>query len=121
VEEDAAVTPRPLVVAAVAAAGSLAAVGVTSAASTVSVTAGKPSEFHFRFASKAPAGKVTFRVTNRGTVTHDFKIAGRKTTAIAPGKTRSVTVTLKRGTSYKYLCTVPGHAGAGMKGRLTPK
>ena len=112
---------RPIAIAAIAAAGSIAAAGVTSAASTVSVTAGKPSEFRFRFASKPPAGRVTFRVTNRGDVKHDFKIAGKKTETIRPGRTKSVTVRLKRGTTYKYLCTLPGHAAAGMKGKLTPK
>jgi uncharacterized cupredoxin-like copper-binding protein len=112
---------RPLAIAAIAAAGSIAAAGVTSAASTVSVTAGKPSEFRFRLGSKPSPGKVTFRVTNRGSVKHDFKIAGKKTETIRPGRTKSVTVTLKRGTTYKYVCTVPGHAAAGMKGRLTPR
>ena len=110
---------RPLALAAgVAAAASIAVAGATSAASTVNVTAGKPTEFHFRLSGTATHGRVTFRVTNRGSVKHDFKIDGGKTKLIAPGKTRTLTVTLKKGT-YSYRCTVPGHAAAGMKGRLT--
>ena len=35
-----------------------------------------------------------------------------------PGKTGVLVVTLKKG-RYPYLCTVPGHAAAGMKGVLT--
>jgi uncharacterized cupredoxin-like copper-binding protein len=110
--------PLAVVAVAVAVAGTIAAAGVTSAASSVSVTAGKPSEFRFRLSGKASPGKVTFRVTNRGDVKHNFKIAGKKTRAIAPGRTRSLSVTLKRGT-YRYVCTLPGHTAAGMKGRLT--
>jgi azurin len=29
------------------------------------------------------------------------------------------TVTLKKGKKYKYICTVPGHAAAGMRGTFT--
>ena len=35
-----------------------------------------------------------------------------------PGDTAKLTVTLKKG-SFPYLCTVPGHAAAGMKGTFT--
>jgi nitrite reductase (NO-forming) len=37
---------------------------------------------------------------------------------ISPGKTTSVTVTFTKKGTYEYLCTVPGHAAAGMKGDL---
>jgi uncharacterized cupredoxin-like copper-binding protein len=83
------------------------------AATTVGVT-GK--EFKFTLTKKsAPHGTVTFRLTNKGKLKHDFKIAGKKTKLVAPGKSASLTVTLKKGT-YTYICTVPGHAAAGMKG-----
>jgi uncharacterized cupredoxin-like copper-binding protein len=108
---------RPLAVATVAAVATIATATMTSAASSVSVTAGKPSEFHFRLSGTAHRGTVTFRITNRGSLKHDFKIAGKRTSLIGKGKTRSLTVRLKRGT-YTYICTVPGHAAAGMKGRL---
>jgi plastocyanin len=66
----------------------------------------------------APHGKVTFRLVNKGPLAHDFKIAGKKTPVIKKGKSASITVTLKRGKTYSYLCTVPGHAAAGMKGKF---
>jgi uncharacterized cupredoxin-like copper-binding protein len=37
---------------------------------------------------------------------------------INPGQTAKLTVTFTKAGSYPYLCTVPGHAAAGMKGVL---
>ncbi|MHB8642463.1 MAG: cupredoxin domain-containing protein [Gaiellaceae bacterium] len=80
---------------------------------TVKVAA---SEFKFVLSAKsAPAGAVSFVVTNKGKLAHDFKIAGKKTALISPGKSATLKVTLKKG-SYPYMCTVAGHAAAGMKG-----
>jgi uncharacterized cupredoxin-like copper-binding protein len=90
-------------------------------ASTVTVTAGKPSELKFTLSTKSVAkGTVTFKVTNKGKSPHDFKISGKKTATLTPGKTATLKVTLKAGKA-SYLCTVPGHAAAGMKGTLTVK
>ena len=84
----------------------------------VTVTA---TEFHFKLSkTSVPHGSVTFTVVNKGKLSHDFKIAGKKTPLIKPGKSAKLTVTLKKGKSA-YLCTVPGHAAAGMKGTLTVK
>jgi mono/diheme cytochrome c family protein len=101
-------------------------------ATVVTVTAGKPSELAFKLSksSNIAAGSVTFKVTNAGTLSHDFKICtkavtsdtansctGKVTAMIAKGKSATLTVTLAKG-EYEYLCTVPGHAGAGMKGLI---
>ncbi len=67
--------------------------------------------------AKDNAGSVTFRVINKGHVSHDFKIAGKKTSLLKPGKSQSITLKLKKGT-YSFLCTVKGHAAAGMKGKF---
>ena len=48
------------------------------------------------------------------------KIGGKVTPKLKPGKTASLTVTLKKGKA-SYLCTIPGHAAAGMKGVITVK
>jgi uncharacterized cupredoxin-like copper-binding protein len=89
------------------------ALSTSIAVASIGVT-GK--EFKFALTSKtAKHGKVTFRFTNKGKLKHDFKIAGKKTALLAPGKSASLTVTLKAG-KYTYICTVPGHAAAGMKG-----
>ena len=84
----------------------------------VTVTA---TEFHFKLSkTSVPHGSVTFTLVNKGKLAHDFKIGGKKTAQIKPGKSAKLTVTLKAGKAA-YLCTVPGHAAAGMKGTLTVK
>ena len=114
---------------------SLAALGWTSVAAAattkVAVTAGKPSEFSFTLSRKTVhTGKVLFTIVNKGAVAHTFKVCsspkggkanacpGKGTKPIRPKKSaKLVVVFTKRGT-YEYLCTVPGHAAAGMKGVL---
>jgi len=89
-----------------------------SVAKSVTVTA---SEFKFKLStSSVPHGAVTFTVVNKGALPHDFKIAGHKTPLIKPGKSAKIAVTLKKG-KLAYVCTVAGHAAAGMKGTLTVK
>ena len=91
-------------------------------ATTVAVTAGKPAEFKFTLSKKTVAkGITTFKVTNKGMIKHDFKIGGKKTIALATGKTATLKVTFKKAGKYAYLCTLPGHAAGGMKGTLTVK
>jgi uncharacterized cupredoxin-like copper-binding protein len=86
-----------------------------SAGTAVTVTA---TEFHFKLSkTSVPHGTVTFTLKNAGKVGHDFKIGGKKTPVVSPGKTAKLTVTLKAG-KQAYSCTVPGHAAAGMKGTL---
>jgi uncharacterized cupredoxin-like copper-binding protein len=98
---------------------------------TVTVTAGKPTEFSFTLSKKlVSAGTVVFKVTNKGKIAHTFKVCsspsktatanlctGKVTKLLAQGASATLTVTLKKGT-YEYLCTVPGHAAAGMKGSI---
>jgi uncharacterized cupredoxin-like copper-binding protein len=89
---------------------------------TVNVTAGKPSELRFTVLPKTiTKGRVTFRVANRGKLVHDFKIAGKKTPTLKPGRSATLTVTFGKAGKYAYLCTVTGHAAGGMKGVLTVK
>jgi uncharacterized cupredoxin-like copper-binding protein len=79
------------------------------------------TEFKFKLSkTSVPAGSVTFTLTNHGKIPHDFKIGGKKTPLVKPGKSAKITVTLKKGKAA-YLCTVPGHAALGMKGTLTVK
>jgi uncharacterized cupredoxin-like copper-binding protein len=95
----------------------------SAAATIVKVKAGAPSAFAFKLSTKTLGrpGKATFVVTNVGRLAHDFKIAGKKTPLIQPGKTARLVVTFKKKGRYPYLCTVPGHAAAGMKGVFTVK
>ncbi len=101
-------------------------------ATVITVTAGKPSELAFKLSksSNIPAGPVTFKVTNAGMLSHDFKICtkavtsdkansctGKVTALLAKGKSATLTVTLAKG-EYEFLCTVAGHAAGGMKGLI---
>lgn len=124
-----------LIVKRAAASLSLAAVGVaglvlghaaasnSSAADRQAVTrvAVVASEWKFSLSKRTvPAGTVVFTVKNKGKIAHDFKIAGKKSKMVQPGKSTTLKVTLKSG-KQKYQCTVPGHAAAGMKGTLKVK
>jgi uncharacterized cupredoxin-like copper-binding protein len=86
-----------------------------SAASTVRVT---EKEFSIKLStgSLARPGTVTFEVKNAGKMKHNFRINGKQTRMIQPGKTASLTVVFKKKASYHYICAVPGHAALGMKG-----
>jgi plastocyanin len=69
-------------------------------------------------------GKVTIDFTNPAAIEHDVAIEKdgeelAKSAIVTEGKT-SVTADLEPG-DYTFLCTVPGHAEAGMEGTLTVK
>ena len=76
----------------------------------------------FKYKSlEAKAGKVTLLATNKSTVPHNIAIeGGLKGAVVSGGKTSKVVANLKPG-KYTFLCTVPGHAQAGMQGTLTVK
>jgi uncharacterized cupredoxin-like copper-binding protein len=102
---------------AVSALGGGARADVTTPRVTVNMT-----EFKFAFTPKTTKkGAVVFTVVNKGTVMHDFKIAGKKTKNVAEGKRTTLRVTFKKAGRFPYLCTLPGHAAAGMKGTLVVK
>jgi len=105
-----------LAVVVLAAAAIAVPVTIAVGATSVSVT-GK--EYKFTLSKKTVRhGSVTFKFKNAGKLSHDFKIAGKKTKIITKGKSAApLTVRLKKG-SYKYVCTIPGHADKGMKGTL---
>ena len=100
------------------------AVGAFAAtsATAVTVTAGKPTEFKFTLSKKVvKKGIVSFKVTNKGMIAHDFKIAGKKTKSLKTGTTQTIKVTFKKAGKYPFICTLPGHGAAGMKGVLVVK
>ena len=83
---------------------------------TVQVTA---REFSFKLSRTAlPVRTTRFIVTNAGTVTHDFVIAGRKTRILAHGQRASLLLPFRKAGRYPYRCSVAGHAALGMKGVL---
>ena len=79
------------------------------------------SEFKFVFSKRSipAAGTVIFTVVNKGKISHNFFIAGKVTPNLLPGKSATLTVKFKKKGHYAYLCTIPGHAAAGMKGTFS--
>ena len=68
-------------------------------------------------------GEHTFKITNKGTITHALEIDGpgvsdRKSEALSPGASTSMTVTLQKGT-YEVYCPVDGHKARGMQTKIT--
>ena len=116
---------RPLV-ALVALVAALALVGggaaqATAKAKTTTVTVGM-YEMRFVLSKKVvPRGKVVFKVTNKGRIPHDFKIAGKKIPVIGSGKSRTLTINFTKKGRFFFLCTVPGHVDGGMFGYFTVK
>ena len=104
----------------------------TASGTTVSVVAGKPTEFGFTLSKKSvPRGWVTFKITNQGKLRHEFKVCASNkgglandcnpaalSPGIAPGASTTVKVDLKTPGTYEFLCGFRGHAAEGMKGRL---
>src|SRR5262245_24810786 len=105
----------------------------TAKVTIVNVTVGKPSELAFKLSkfSMLPAGAITFRVKNAGLGIHNFKICttpvassaknacvGKATAMLKSGQLATLTVVLTKVGKYEFLCSVTGHAAAGMKGLL---
>jgi uncharacterized cupredoxin-like copper-binding protein len=105
----------------------------TAKATVITVVAGKPSELRFQLSksTKLKIGTYTFKVTNKGLGFHTFKLCttrvktaakntcvGKVTKTLHPGQTASFTVKLTKAGKYEYLCSIPGHAAAGMKGLI---
>jgi uncharacterized cupredoxin-like copper-binding protein len=89
----------------------------TQSKTTITVTM---KEFSFKLSKRVvPTGTtVVFKVVNKGKIGHDFRIAGKKTKLLNPGKSQLLTVTFKKKGSFKYDCTVTGHARLGMTGKF---
>ena len=108
--------------AALAVAVSALGAGTAASATPQRVTVGM-SEFKFAVTPKTVKKNavITFALTNKGTIGHDFKVGGKKTAIIPAGKKGALKVTFKKAGRYPYLCTLPSHAAAGMKGVLVVK
>ena len=79
--------------------------------------------FTFKNAQATP-GPLTINSPNKSAVQHNIAIQGNGVNEVGPvgasGHVSTIKVTVKPG-KYPFLCTVPGHAQAGMKGTLTVK
>ena len=116
---------RLLARSALLACASLTAVGTVSgsttsgsqAAHTVRVDA-REFSFELSRASVAAGSPTRFLVRNRGARAHRFRIAGKRTRLLRPGASQTISVRFPRRGAVGFLCTVPGHATRGMRGRL---
>src|SRR5262249_35227855 len=98
----------------------------------VTVTAGKPSEYKFTLSKSALLpSTVTFKVTNRGKLPHQFLVCteptgtttsnscfGDSTKTIQPGQSATLTVTFTKKGTFEFLSQTPGQAAKGMKGLI---
>jgi uncharacterized cupredoxin-like copper-binding protein len=92
----------------VAAPFAIAAISAGSSSSkvvTIKVTA---TEFKFALSKRTvPKGTtVIFKVTNKGKIEHDFKVAGKKTKLLKPGQSATLKVVFSKKGKIAYLCTV---------------
>jgi len=87
----------------------------------LTIPADPNGQLAYQFAkADAPAGEIEIDMPNTSGVLHDLAIEGKgETEKIAKGQS-SFKADFTPGT-YTYLCTIPGHAEAGMKGTLTVK
>ena len=107
----------------------------TAGVTVINVSLGKPTELGIKLSkfSMVSAGTVTFKVTNAGAGWHNFQLCakpvataaaaknacvGKKTAILKHGQSGLITVALSKSGVYEFLCSVTGHAAAGMKGVL---
>jgi uncharacterized cupredoxin-like copper-binding protein len=114
-------------IAAVAGAASLALAagasggGLHKAATTKTLSADPGGDLTFtKERMRAKRGRVTLVMRNPSSsgLPHGIGIKRKRGENVDPGGTSRVSIRLTPG-SYTYYCTVAGHRGAGMKGRLT--
>jgi len=81
------------------------------------------AEFAISMPSTLPAGRVTFAITNDGTIQHSFEIEGNGVekslkNPLDPGQTDMLSVNLDPGT-YTVYCPIDDHRGQGMELEVT--
>ena len=69
---------------------------------------------------RAKAGqKVTLRITNNGSLSHNYTITELDEKAnVGSGSTEDLEITFPEPGRYQFLCTLPGHADKGMTGQI---
>ncbi len=87
------------------------------------VVAVTETEFTIEMPDTLPAGPIVFRVTNAGTVEHNFEVEGQGIEEefeenLRPGETKELRLDLRAGT-YEVYCPVGNHKDRGMSLELT--
>ena len=98
--------------------------GGTSGSKNFNLTATEFSLTPNEYKNVKAGQKVTFKVTNKGTVEHNFVVqapdgseVGRLITQ--PGETQTLEITPASAGEYPIFCDVAGHRESGMEGKLT--
>ncbi|MEO8208760.1 MAG: multicopper oxidase domain-containing protein [Chloroflexota bacterium] len=69
--------------------------------------------------TEAKAGTYEIKLTNNGAIQHDITFADGTTSGLVdPGQSKTVKVNVPDG-GLTFICSIPGHAAAGMKGGVT--
>ena len=99
--------------------------GVTTSgteAQPLTVTVGNSMSFAPASLTVRAGQPVELILVNEGTLAHDFTLTegvSRPFKLDAPGeRTTRATFTVERAGAYSFVCSVPGHALLGMRGRL---
>ena len=92
-------------------------------AQQVTVTVGNSMHFAPPSLVVRAGQPVELTLRNGGGIPHDFTLAGGASSPVKieaqAGQTARGTFTIDTPGTYAYVCTVPGHAAAGMRGTLT--
>lgn len=106
----------------VASLGAVALAGAAAPATARTITiAVDAHDYSFSLSRRSvPAGSsVRFVVRNRGNAVHDFVVAKKKRTRVLrPRQRQTITVSFPRKGTFRFLCSVPGHARLGMTGAI---
>lgn len=109
---------RTTTLAALLAAAALSTTGARAGTNTTIIA----EQFSFQPATvEADAGEpITITFENRGSLSHNLSFTGLdvKTKTIQSGNAIEITLEPKSPGTYPFVCTVPGHEQAGMKGKL---
>lgn len=68
---------------------------------------------------EAQPGPIIIQVINEGQTAHNFALGERATQMLQPGQSATLQVPSLEAGTYEFICEVPGHADAGMRGTLT--
>lgn len=87
----------------------------------VSVEARQGFSFEPATLEVSEGAEVVVQFKNAGAMAHNIQFPefGAGTETIGSGKSKTLRFTAGESGTYKFLCDVPGHAAAGMTGRIT--
>lgn len=76
-------------------------------------------EFAFDPSDIKVAADGTIVLSNNGSMEHDFKVENLTSEMVKPGGSGELSLKGLAPGQYKFICSVPGHEAAGMKGTIT--